>query len=242
MGEPGGFEREFARVEALMREWSLEEATRILEDLERRSGFPNRVRHDLSVLYAQQGFLAEALAQVEAALAIEPANRALWHHFLAIQKNNPRQPTAEEWRAMHLAYGETLRDSVDARHLEAPRAPGRRLRVGYLCPDTHLATARFVWPVLGDFDAASFDVFAYWCHTPVTAELAAAYPRTVHRSVLDLDDEAVTSMIVADAIDILVDIAGHGAGNRLPVLARRPSKPGGRKAMCEAVSASVIPS
>ena len=223
MGEPGGFEREFARVEALMREWSLEEATRILEDLERRSGFPNRVRHDLSVLYAQQGFLAEALAQVEAALAIEPANRALWHHFLAIQKNNPRQPTAEEWRAMHLAYGETLRDSVDARHLEAPRAPGRRLRVGYLCPDTHLATARFVWPVLGDFDAASFDVFAYWCHTPVTAELAAAYPRTVHRSVLDLDDEAVTSMIVADAIDILVDIAGHGAGNRLPVLARRPA-------------------
>ena len=50
MGEPGGFEREFARVEALMREWSLEEATRILEDLERRSGFPNRVRHVLSVL------------------------------------------------------------------------------------------------------------------------------------------------------------------------------------------------
>ena len=223
MGEPGGFEREFARVEALMREWSLEEATRILEDLERRGGFPNRVRHDLSVLYAQQGFFPEALAQVESALALEPANRALWHHFLAIQKNNPRQPTAGEWRAMHLAYGDTLLDSVDARHLEVSRVPGRRLRVGYLCPDTHLATARFVWPVLGDFGGASFEVFAYWCHSPVTAELAAAYPRAAHRSVLDLDDEAVASMIVADAIDILVDIAGHGAGNRLPVLAKRPA-------------------
>ncbi|HEX5130495.1 MAG TPA: hypothetical protein VFV90_12155, partial [Usitatibacter sp.] len=72
-------------------------------------------------------------------------------------------------------------------------------------------------------DGAAFEVFAYWCHTPVTAQLAAAYPRAAHRSVLGLDDEAVTSMIVADAIDILVDIAGHGAGNRLPVLAKRPA-------------------
>ena len=223
MGEPGGFEREFARVEALMRDWSLEEATRILEDLKRRGGFPNRLRHDLSVLYAQQGFFAEALAEVEAALALEPANRALWHHFLAIQKNNPRQPAAAEWRAMHLAYGDTLRDSVDARHLDVAREPGRRLRVGYLCPDTHLATERFMWPVLLHHDAASFELFAYWCHSADTAERIAAYPGVTHRSVLGLDDEAVTSMIVADAIDILVDIAGHGAGNRLPVFARRPA-------------------
>ena len=228
MAEPGGFEREFAQVESLMRDWSLEEATRVLEEVRRAGGPPNRVRHDLSVLYAQQGLFAEALAEIEAALALEPANRALWHHFLAIQKNNPRQPTAAEWLAMHLAYGETVRDAVDARHLEVARdaAPGRRLRIGYLCLDTHLATERFVWPVLAHLDAAAVEVYAYWCHSPLTPELSAAYPRAVHRSLAGLDDEQVTATILADAIDVLVDIAGHGAGNRLPVLARRPAPVG----------------
>jgi hypothetical protein len=225
MAEQGGFEREFARVEALMRDWSLEEATRVLEEVRRAGGPPNRVRHDLSVLYAQQGLFAEALAEIEAALALEPGNRALWHHFLALQKNNPRQPSAVEWRAMHLAYGETLRDAVDARHLDVVRdaSPGRRLRVGYLCLDTHLATERFVWPVLAHFDPAAVEVYAYWCHSALGPEQSAAYPRAVHRSLVGLDDEQVTAMIVADAIDVLVDIAGHGAGNRLPVLARRPA-------------------
>jgi hypothetical protein len=217
------FEHSFERAEALMRNWSLEEATRILEALEQAGGFPNRLRHDLSVVYAQQGLFAEALHQIEAALALEPKNRALWHHFLALQKNNPRQPTAEEWRAMHLAYGDTLRDSIDVLHLDVAREPGRRLRVGYLCPDTHLATERFMWPVLAHFDAASFEVFAYWCHSTVTAERAAEYPRVAHRSILGLGDDAVTSMIMGDAIDVLVDIAGHGAGNRLPVMVKRPA-------------------
>src|SRR6187399_1999235 len=121
MAEQGGFERDFARVEAYMRDWSLEEATRVLEAMKRAQGFPNRVRHDLSVLYAQQGMFAEALAEIEAALALEPGNRALWHHFLALQKNNPRQPTPAEWRAMHLGYGDTLREAIDVRHLEVAR-------------------------------------------------------------------------------------------------------------------------
>lgn len=197
----------------------------LLERARAAGGFPNRLYHDLSVLYAQQGFFAEALAEIEAAMANDPANRAVWHHFLAIQKNNPVQPSMREWRAMHVGFGETLRDAVDERHLDAVRssAPGRKLRVGYLCPDTHLATERFVWPVLEHFDGTAFEVFAYWCHSPATLAMQTAYPRAAHRSVHGLDDEAVVAMIVGDAIDIVVDVAGHGSGNRLTALAKRPA-------------------
>lgn len=41
------------------------------------------------------------------------------------------------------------------------------------------------------------------------------------RSTAGLSDETVWEMIRTDGLDVLVDLSGHGGGNRLPVLARR---------------------
>lgn len=41
------------------------------------------------------------------------------------------------------------------------------------------------------------------------------------RSTAGLSDETVWEMIRNDGLDLLVDLSGHGGGNRLPVLARR---------------------
>src|SRR5258706_11817261 len=217
-------EEVFGEVESLMRQWRLEEATVLLERRLGEPGVPPRIHHDLSVLYAQQGLFDDALGAIDKAMALDPANRAVWHHYLALQKNNPEQPTDAAWKSMHLRFGDTLRERFDARHLAVARArdPEARLRVGYLSPDTHNATERFVHPVLERFDRARFEVFAYWNHARSLAK-ASEYPHAAHRTLAGLSTEAIVEQVLADRIDVLVDVAGHGAGNALPALAHRPA-------------------
>lgn len=105
------------------------------------------------------------------------------------------------------------------------RDPERKLRIGYVSGDLreHSATKVF-GPVLMKHDPALFDVCAYataagedW----LTETLKAAIPHW--RSVTDWSNERLYDQIRADQIDILVDLSGHTAGNRLPVFARKPA-------------------
>jgi protein O-GlcNAc transferase len=103
--------------------------------------------------------------------------------------------------------------------------PERRLRIGYVSPDfREHSVAYFFEPLLAGHDAATFDVTCYsGVKRPdrVTARLermAACWQTTV-----GIGDAELSALIRRDKIDILVDLAGHFSGNRLPVFAMRPA-------------------
>jgi predicted O-linked N-acetylglucosamine transferase (SPINDLY family) len=117
-----------------------------------------------------------------------------------------------------------------SRH-ERPRAPGpdrpldpdRMLRIGYVSPDlwTH-SVAYFIEPVLEHYDRHRFHVT---CYADVevpdeTTERLRDHADRWHGTAAYTDDE-LYDLIRADGIDILVDLAGHTANNRLPVFGRR---------------------
>src|SRR5258706_3764986 len=155
-------EEVFGEVESLMRQWRLEEATVLLERRLGEPGVPPRIHHDLSVLYAQQGLFDDALGAIDKAMALDPANRAVWHHYLALQKNNPEQPTDAAWKSMHLQFGDTLRERFDARHLAVARArsPHSPSRSVHRRPHTQNATEGLVPPPRALLAPALLDVLA----------------------------------------------------------------------------------
>ena len=113
------------------------------------------------------------------------------------------------------------------RRRRAPRLPdpARRLRVGYVSPDlcAH-AVSYFIEPVLRHHDPAGYDVHCYYCRPEadeVTARLKGLVPHW--RDCAAWSDDALAGRIEADGIDILVDLAGHTAWNRLLVFARKPA-------------------
>lgn len=136
---------------------------------------------------------------------LEPAEVAAEHRRLMQHINVPSR-----WRSL--------------RHANTPD-PERRLRVGYVSIDfCQHAASYFIEPLLSGHDARTFDVI---CYSGVkrpdeTTERLRRLAGT-WRDVRGLADERLAELILDDAVDILVDLSGHTAGNRMPVFARKPA-------------------
>lgn len=106
-----------------------------------------------------------------------------------------------------------------------PRVPDRRLRVGYVSGDfREHSVAHYLEPLLAAHDRTAFEIFAYAdVRRPdaVTARLKQQVD--CWRAIAAVADGEVVRRIREDGIDILVDLSGHTARNRLGVFAHKPA-------------------
>jgi len=128
-----------------------------------------------------------------------------------------------ERRRWHERHGRRLAAQI-APHANT-RDPERKLRIGYVSADFYRHSACSVLePVIAGRDRSRFEAVCYSGvkkEDEATARLKQA--ADAWRSTLGLSDEALAAAIRADGIDILVDLSGHTAGNRLPVFALKPA-------------------
>jgi len=103
------------------------------------------------------------------------------------------------------------------------RESNRPLRIGYLSSDfRNHPVAHFILPVLENHDRDRFEVTLYYNHERVDENTRRAQTLAKQfRFVKNLPDAALRSAIMADGIDILIDLNGYTKGNRLVVLAMR---------------------
>lgn len=125
----------------------------------------------------------------------------------------------------HRAFGARFSHPFDPLDFPNDPDPARPLRIGYVSPDFRdHAVANMMGAVIAHHDRRRFEVFCYAeVARPdhVTGKLRAAADHW--RSTVGLSDHEVAAMIRADRIDVLVDLAGHTANNRLPVFGLKPA-------------------
>ncbi|MFN0160620.1 MAG: tetratricopeptide repeat protein [Burkholderiales bacterium] len=132
----------------------------------------------------------------------------------------PAENTSNRRKLMQ-AFADPLR----ATSWSNSRDPGRRLRIGYLSPDfrSHVAMVLFE-DVLRHHDTSAFEVYCYDAASQRDAKNRELRTLAGHwREIDTLSTQAAFDLIRGDGIDILVDLAGHTAGNRLMVFARKPA-------------------
>ena len=103
----------------------------------------------------------------------------------------------------------------------------RRLRIGYLSPDfrTH-AVSYFFEPLLVAHDKSRYEIFCYASHNKRESDATTDRLRGIAehwRFVADHSDQQLAQLIREDRIDLLVDLAGHTANNRLMVFSYSPA-------------------
>ena len=101
--------------------------------------------------------------------------------------------------------------------------PQRRLKVGLVSPDfCRHAVSYFIEPLLEQWDRQKLEITLYSCgerFDDYSARLQVKADRWVN--LFGQSNEACITQILQDDIDVLIDLAGHTAGNRLALFAAK---------------------
>lgn len=178
----------------------------------------------LAACYANLGRAALSDNWFRKALAQAPGNREMrsaYLFMLAATCHRSRPATLRELRKWEEYPGEVV-----TRFNHKVRGRQRRkLRIGYLSPDFRQHVVRqFFEPVLWHHDGEQVEVFCYSeARQPDAATWALRWGADRWFRTHGLSDRQVAQQIFDDKVDVLVDLAGHTAHNRLGVMAWKPA-------------------
>lgn len=170
------------------------------------------------------GDVPGAVARFRRAMELEPALPTVASNLL-LALNYLFAETPDAIFAEHMAWGQRIsRAAAEGRHANDPN-PERRLRIGYVSGDFRdHSVAFFFEPIMARHDHGRFEIFCYDNNgngDAVTQRLKSGADHW--REVQALGDEAMANLVREDAIDVLVDLSGHSANNRLPVFGSKPA-------------------
>lgn len=175
-----------------------------------------------------QGRIDEAMDAYLQAISIEPDNVQANSNLLLVTCYSPR--FSEQMRfERHVQWERRIRQNKSTTSsLYVDRRAEQRdkpIRIGYISPDFRRhSVAYFIEPILACHDKSLFEVYCY-ADVTVADNVTGRLRSHVHkwRNIAGVEDQQVAEQIVSDGIDVLVDLTGHSARNRLKVFLMKPA-------------------
>ena len=182
--------------------------------------------NNLATILRRQGRLRDTEAAFHRALELDPDYEEARGNLIFLRDFNTGLSLEEEQKDRR-EWAERFVDSLSVhwKPHENEKSPDRRLRIGYVSGDfqNHSAAITFGAELL-ERDRQEFEVFCY--RTSARRDAITEKPENNADAWLPcwgLTDVDLDVLLRADKIDILANLAGHSAGNRIPALARTHS-------------------
>jgi protein O-GlcNAc transferase len=182
--------------------------------------------NNLGLVLKNMGRLNEAEVCFKNSLRIQPDNPSHYSNYLCLLNYNPQYDTTKIFYE-HLQFDKRFSEPLSS--LIIPHSNmhtrNRRLNIGYVSPDFRKhPVAYFIEPILAEHDKKAFKIYCY-TNSVIQDEVTDRLKSNVDkwRDITNMPDEKATKLIRQDGIDILVDLAGHTANNRMLLFARKPA-------------------
>ncbi|MCA9185759.1 MAG: tetratricopeptide repeat protein [Planctomycetales bacterium] len=177
----------------------------------------------LGVTRQDVGQFDEAVRCLAHALKLNPQDRVIGSSVL-FALNLSSQISRQQLFSQHVAWGQRHRVAT-ANQISFTQPPDRdrRLRIGYVSPDLRQhPLVCFLEPMLTHHDRQQFEIYAYaeLTHSDRVTERLQSLTDGWHNTYGRSSCEA-SSLVRDNEIDILIDLAGHTANNRLDIFAER---------------------
>jgi protein O-GlcNAc transferase len=182
------------------------------------------LRSNLGGVRREQGLLADALRCFEQASQWSPGSETSLSNLLVCRNYDPSADSSA-LLAEHRLWADLHAPRVSPLPYSNTRDPERRLRIGYSSPDfCRHPVASFLEPIIAQHDPREFEVYCY-AEGQDSDSVTARFQARAHawRRTTGFTDGQVAEQIRSDGIDLLTDLAGHTANNRLGVFALKPA-------------------
>ena len=199
-----------------------EEAIPAYEHVLKLSPQHSAAANNLATLYRDQGRIEEAITLYRQ--AISNVKDPVIHSNLLLCLNYELEQTPKTILEEHQEW-----DRLYAVEISPPcpisTEGTRKIRIGYISSDfREHPVASFFLPYLKFHNKMKFKIYCYYSDKNEDNSTKEIKKYTDHwRPIARLNHDVVAEQIRADQLDILVDLGGHTAGNRLQVLALKPA-------------------
>lgn len=181
--------------------------------------------NNLAIVLKDRGALAEAEAAYRQAMELKPTDAAVYSNLLLCLCGDPSQDEESLYRA-HRGWAERFEDNDPYKETgigDSDLDPERILRIGYLSSDlNNHSVAYFLEGVLASHDHRQFHITCY-ADGPIDDDMTVRLRDAADnwRAIAGMTDAVLSTHIREDRIDVLIDLAGHTADNRLTLFSRR---------------------
>jgi predicted O-linked N-acetylglucosamine transferase (SPINDLY family) len=181
-------------------------------------------RNNIGNLLKDRARGMDALPQYRKSMELNPDDRDAPSNYLLCHMYIPDMDPKLVFEE-HKKWGISTTKKFPSAFKFKPREAGAKIRVGFLSADLcHHPVAHFIEPIFRGYDRERFEVVAYGDQRK-SDEFSARFAKQVDlwRETSSYDDRALAKLIHEDRVDILFELAGHTAYNRLGVFALKPA-------------------
>ncbi|MDO6514519.1 tetratricopeptide repeat protein [Neptuniibacter sp. 2_MG-2023] len=185
-----------------------------------------KAHNNLGMVYRKKADLVSAIACYKSALGLDPSRLDI-HSNLLMCMASTDGVSPSEYLKEAICYGTQAR-KVAVPYTDWPlldKSPGKTLNVGFVSGDLrNHPVAAFIESFIGCFDDTKISLTAFSTTSRVdkVSERLKGYFKDWH-CIETLTDKDAATLIYQSKVDILIDLSGHTAGNRLPVFAWKPA-------------------